>query len=183
MSKPVSAASSAARLWALRLARIAGAVGLLALSAHVRVPFWPVPMTMQTFAVLFIGASLPVAESLPALLAYLGLGGAGVPVFAGAGGIAALLGPTGGYLAGFLPAALLLGLVRARRGGLPRGLGLLAALVAADALIFASGLAWLSRFVGPAQAVALGFLPFVLADAAKIGLAFALLTLGARRHA
>jgi biotin transport system substrate-specific component len=179
MSKPVSAARPK---YALSLARCGGAVLFLALSAHLRVPFWPVPMTMQTFAVLMIGASLPLAESLSALYAYLALGGLGLPVFAGAGGIAALLGPTGGYLAGFVLAGLLLGLLRARAGGLPRGFALFAGLVAADALIFAAGLLWLARFVGSAQAVRLGLLPFLLADATKVGLAFALLSLAARRR-
>lgn len=179
MSRSVPALRPAWRARAFALLRILGAVGLLALSAHVRVPFWPVPMTMQTFAVLMIGAGLPLAESLPAGLAYLALGGLGAPVLAGAGGPAALLGPTGGYLAGFLLALLFLGFLRAQRGGL-RGAALLAALLAADALIFAAGLLWLARFTGPARAFTLGLFPFLPADAAKVGLAFALLSLNPR---
>ena len=143
---------------------------LLAVSAHVKVPFWPVPMTMQTFVVLMIGAAYGGRLGAATLVAYLIEGAAGLPVFTGSVGPAALLGPTGGYLAGFVVAAALAGWAAER--GLMRGPAqTLAIFLACDAAIFVLGVAWLATLLGIDKAIAAGLLPFLLGDALKIILA------------
>src|SRR5690606_14969027 len=86
---------------------------LLTASAKIQVPFWPVPMTMQTFVVLFLGAALGPRLGALTVLLYLAQGALGLPVFAGTPekgiGLAYMLGPTGGYLIGFVPAAYVVG--------------------------------------------------------------------------
>ena len=150
---------------------------LIALSAQAAVPlpFSPVPVTGQTFAVLLLGAALGRSRGAAAVLAYLAEGAAGLPVFAGGlAGPAVLLGPTGGYLFGFLPAAWICGAL-AERGWDRRFLGTLAAMTLGDLVIFAVGVPWLARFVGPGNAIAFGFTPFVAGNLAKIVLAAGLL--------
>lgn len=146
---------------------------LIALSAQVAVPIplSPVPVTGQTFAVLLVGAALGRARGSAAVLAYLAEGAAGLPVFAGGlAGPAVLLGPTGGYLFGFVPAAWICGALAER--GWDRHLpGTLAAMIAGDLAIFAVGVPWLARFVGPENAIAFGVAPFVAGNVAKIVLA------------
>ena len=88
---------------------ILSATLLLAVSSKIQVPFWPVPMTMQTFVVFIIGMSYGWRLSLFTLLAYLFEGAIGLPVFATGGGIAYLMGPTAGYLYGMLMAAVMIG--------------------------------------------------------------------------
>ena len=81
---------------------------LLAISSKVQVPFWPVPMTMQTFMVFLIGATYGVRLSFLTLVAYLFEGAIGLPVFATGGGIVYLTGPTAGYLYGMTIAAVVI---------------------------------------------------------------------------
>lgn len=151
----------------------------LALSAHLQVPFWPVPMTMETFAVLSIGVFCAPALAMSTVGAFLVEGIIGLPVFAHGGGPAYLLGPTGGYLAGYLLAAGLVS-VLIRRGWHRSAPRLLMALVAGDALIFAAGFAWLSLLIGPEKAWIAGVAPFLLADGLKIALVAATARVGAR---
>ena len=92
----------------LALLAIAGSA-LMAVSAKIQVPMWPVPMTMQTFAVLVIGMAYGARLAGATLLLYLAEGAVGFPVFASGGGIAYMAGPTGGYLVGFLIAAVMVG--------------------------------------------------------------------------
>jgi len=151
----------------------------IALSAQVALPlpFSPVPVTGQTFAVLAVGAALGRARGVAAVLTYLAEGASGLPVFAGgAAGIAPLLGPTAGYLFGFVPGAWLCGAL-AERGWDRRVGGTIAAMLIGNAAIFALGLPWLARYVGASNAFALGFWPFLPGDVVKIGLAAAALPL------
>jgi biotin transport system substrate-specific component len=151
--------------------------GLVALAAQVslRLPFTPVPWTMQPLAVLLVGALLGARRGALALLAYLGEGLSGLPVFANASfGPAALLGPSGGYLVGFVPAAFVTGFL-AERGWDRRFVTTWAAMFLGSVTLFAFGLAWLSRFLGWGGAVAAGLLPFVLGDLLKQVLAALLL--------
>ena len=154
--------------------------GLLAVSAKVQVPLWPVPMTLQTLVVLVLGAACGWRLGTAAVAAYLIEGALGLPVFAGpAAGPLYLAGPTGGFLLGFLPAAALVGWL-AERGfdrTLPRAL---AAMALGHAVIFAVGLAGLSLAVGPAKAWALGAAPFALATVLKTALAAAAMRAGWR---
>lgn len=165
---------------ALRVAQVAIAVAVMALSAQVAVPmpFTPVPATLQPVAVLAIGALLGARLGAAALVAYLAIGMAGLPVFAmGGSGVARLVGPTGGYLLAFPVAALVAGL-----GGTRRVLPMLLAMVAAMAVIHAGGTAWLALLGGdPVLAFEAGFLPFLTGDLLKIGLAAAVVLLLAPR--
>ncbi|MFO1048319.1 MAG: biotin transporter BioY [Geminicoccaceae bacterium] len=179
MSAPAMNQTLADRLWpaaagwgALRAVLLA-AFGSLLLwaSAKVQVPFYPVPMTFQGAVVLLIGIAYGPRLAAGTLLLYLAEGAVGLPVFAGTPergiGLAYMVGPTGGYLVGFLAAAVIAGWTAERsRHWLTTLLGLLAAMVAIHAL----GAAWLATFVGPAKAVSLGVLPFVLGDAVKLAL-------------
>ena len=153
---------------------LAGTV-FIAICAHIKVPMWPVPMTMQTFAVLVIGMAYGWRLGGLTVLAYLGEGAAGLPVFATGSGLAYLAGPTAGYLAGFLLAALFVGWAAER--GWDRSLAHVAATMAAGtAIIFACGVPWLAGFLGAwDKALAGGLYPFLLGDAIKVALAAMLL--------
>lgn len=152
----------------------------LAVSAKVQVPFWPVPMTMQTLVVLLLGVGLGTRLGTLAVLAYLVEGLAGLPVFAGpVGGPGALTGPTAGFLVGFVPAAALTGWMAARGGvrTAARGFG---TMMAGHAVVFVPGVAWLAHLVGWDRAVVLGLVPFVAGTLVKSALATGLV-LAARR--
>ena len=142
----------------------------MAVAAHVAVPFWPVPLTLQTLAMFGLGAAFGPAVAAAAILAWILEGVAGLPVFAGGVGPAVLLGPTGGYIIGFGPAALIAGLAIRRD---PRGafFKTAAAFAAADAIVFLFGVAWLAVLIGWEGAVTGGLLPFILGEAIKIALA------------
>ena len=153
-----------------KIALVLAGTALLALAAKVQVPFWPVPMTLQTLAVLMIGATFGARMAGATLLAYLAEGAVGLPVFASGAGLAYMAGPTGGYLLGFLLAAVFVG-IAADRGWL-RGLVPAAAVMfAAMALIYLPGVAWLAALIGAEKAVAGGLVPFLPAEAFKLALA------------
>ena len=157
-----------ARFWGLALLGSA----VLAASAQVILPAWPVPATLQSLAVLLLGALGGARLGTAAVGLYLLEGASGLPVFAGGvAGPAALAGPTGGYLLGFLPAAWLAGQAAARGPLWRQG----AALLAAHLLLFVPGVAWLAGFVGAERAVAAGFLVFLPATLVKTALALAAL--------
>jgi biotin transport system substrate-specific component len=170
--------------WALAydVALITAGSLAVALSAQVAVPlpFTPVPVTAQPFAVLLVGALLGARRGALALVAYLAEGALGAPVFAGgAFGPATLAGPSGGYLVGFVPAAALCGGL-AERGWDRRFLSTLLAMALGTCCLYACGLPWLARFVGADRVLALGFLPFIVGDGLKITLAALALPLGWR---
>lgn len=144
---------------------------LVALSAQFAVPLAPVPITMQPFAVLLVGASLGARRGALAMALYLAEGAAGLPVFA-AGGccVARLVGPTAGYLWSYPLAAGLVG-VLAERGLDRRPLTAMAAMLAGTAVIYLIALPWLALFVGAGRVLADGMLPFIVGDVAKIALA------------
>jgi biotin transport system substrate-specific component len=146
---------------------------LLTISAKIQVPFWPVPMTMQTFVVLVLGVAYGWRLAGATVLLYLAQGALGLPVFAGGGGIAYMAGPTGGYLAGFLLAAVAVGWL-AERGWARSAPSTLAAMLIGTAIIFGCGIAWLATLIGLPQAVSAGLVPFLLSEAVKIALATAL---------
>jgi len=181
--RPAAARAS----WAYDIALVVGASALLALSAQValRLPISPVPVTGQTLAVLLLGALLGSRRGVAAVGLYLLEGACGLPVFAqGAAGLPYMLGPTGGYLAGFLAGAYLAGRL-AERGWDRSPWRMLAAVTIADAALFLPGVAYLSVLMGPQLAVTTGLLPFLPGEALKIALAAALLPGGwrlVRRH-
>jgi biotin transport system substrate-specific component len=154
---------------------------IVAAAAQISIPLQPVPITGQTLAVLLVGMVLGSRRGALALLAYLAQGLAGLPVFAeGKFGLATVLGPTGGYLVGFVVAAFVVGWL-AERGWDRNLFTTLAAMVAGNMVIYAFGLAWLSTFpfvsglLGEAGLFALGMTPFLLGDAIKAVLAALLL--------
>jgi biotin transport system substrate-specific component len=171
------ASGSAARL--KEAALVALGVMLLAVSAKISVPMWPVPVTMGTFAVLTLGAAYGPRLGLTTIIVYLAIGASGFDVFAGSSatdnGIAYMLGGTGGYLAGYVLATLLLG--AAARRGWDRARGRMAlALLAGNAVIYIPGLLWLGQLYGWDQPIlAWGLWPFLVGDALKLGLAALLL--------
>lgn len=153
---------------------------LLALTAQVAIPMWPVPITGQTFGVLLVGALLGSRRGALSVLTYLAEGFIGLPVFAGgAAGIARLLGPTGGYLLGFVVAAFVVGWL-SERGWDRRALTTAAAMVVGNFVIYSFGASWLTSFVGWERALAVGVVPFLIGDAVKIGLAALALPFGWR---
>jgi biotin transport system substrate-specific component len=143
---------------------------VLAISAHIQVPFWPVPMTMQTFAVLMIGAAFGARLGIATILAYLVEGAVGLPVFATGAGLAYMAGPTAGYLAGFLLAAMIVG-SWADRSQSRSVLTMLIAFLAGELAILALGTGWLAFLIGPEKALSVGLLPFLPGEAAKAALA------------
>jgi biotin transport system substrate-specific component len=150
------------------------ATGFLA-QAEIRLPFTPVPLTLQPLAVFLFGAALGSRRGALAMLAYLLAGAAGLPFFAGgAAGLAHLAGPTGGYLVGFVPAAAVVGAF-AERGWDRSPLRTFAAMALGSVVLFACGLAQLSFFVGPERILAAGLFPFVVGDLLKIAAASGLL--------
>lgn len=140
---------------------------LLTLSAKVQVPFWPVPMTMQTMAVLVIGMAYGSRLAAATVLLYLAQGVAGLPVFAGAGaGPAYMMGPTAGYLVGFVASAAFTGWL-AERGWDRSPLKALAAMFLGHALVFVFGVSWLTVLFGFDKAFAVGVAPFWAATLLK----------------
>jgi biotin transport system substrate-specific component len=170
---------------------IAGSA-LIAIAAQVSVPFWPVPMTLQTLAVLLVGFAYGARLGAATVLAYLAEGAMGLPVFANGGaGLAYMMGPTAGFLAGFVAMAWIAG--KAAEFGLARGvLGTSLAAVLASAALYLPGLAWPMAVAGmfgieagwaglSAASVWSGFAaPFLLGDAVKSVIA-ALVVTGAWR--
>lgn len=144
----------------------------LAAQARLDLPFTPVPITLQTAAVLLVGATLGARRGAAAVLAYLAQGAAGLPVFAGgAAGPAYALGPTGGYLVGFVLAAATAGWL-VERGWGRDPLRVVAAFGLASASVYLAGVSWLALAFGlPPTA---GLVPFVAVDAAKTVVAAAL---------
>lgn len=146
---------------------------LLTASAKIQVPFWPVPMTMQTFVVLFLGAALGARLGALTVLLYLAEGALGLPVFAGTPekglGLAYMAGPTGGYLIGFAAGAYLVGWL-AERGWDRSVLRLFVAMTLGHVVILGLGLAWLTQLIGFEKAWMLGVAPFYAATLFKTAL-------------
>lgn len=148
---------------------------LLVISAKVHIPFYPVPMTMQTFVVLVLGMALGWRLGTAAVLLYLLEGTLGLPVFSGTPergiGLAYMTGPTGGYLAGFVVAAALCGYLAGR--GWDRSVGsTFLAMVLGNLVIYGMGLWWLGSLIGWDKPVLeLGLKPFIVGDLFKIILA------------
>lgn len=140
---------------------------LLAASAWIEAPMWPVPMTAQTYAVLLIGGACGLRLAAASVAAYLLQGALGLPVFAGgAAGAAHFAGPTGGFLVGFFFAAALIGWL-VERGWGRSFVALLAAMGLGHALIFAFGVTHLSIYTGVEGAIASGLAPFIPGAAVK----------------
>lgn len=152
---------------------------LLTLSAKIQIPFYPVPLTMQTFVVLAIGFAYGWKLGALTILLYLAEGAFGLPVFAGTPekgiGIAYMFGTTGGYLIGFVFAAAMCGYL-AERGWERRIITTASAMLIGNLVIYAFGLLWLGSLLGWDKPILQwGMFPFLLGDLAKIALAMVVL--------
>lgn len=165
------------------LALALGGAALITLGAKIQIPFWPVPMTLHTLAVFFLAATLGPRLGFAAMAAYLAAGALGLPVFSGTPergiGLAYMVGPTGGYLAGYLLGAGLTGWLAQGRGLIGR----FGAMLAGLAVTYALGLAWLTTFVPASKLLASGLTPFLLGDLVKLALAAGLISALARLKA
>lgn len=156
-----------------------GFVALIVASAYVSVPLpiGPVPMTMQSLAVLLAGIWGGPRVGAVACLTYLGLGFAGFPVLAGgavAPGLAILAKPSFGYLAAFVAGAWIAGMVFERVAN--RALAALLSLSLGHVVIFAGGVGYLTAFMPLAQAIAVGLMPFLVGSVVKVLLGVALVS-------
>jgi biotin transport system substrate-specific component len=150
---------------------------LITAAAKINVPTWPVPVTLQSFAVAALAAAFGWRVGVATVVAYLVEGAIGVPVFATGGGVGYIMGPTGGFLLGFIPMVYVIGRA-ADLGGSSRVVMLFIAMLIADALLFALGFGWLlalgsnaawldhNNLVGSAFAKAVQ--PFLVWDALKM---------------
>ena len=169
--------SEAGLTMAHKVALVIGGSILLALSAHIKVPFYPVPVTMQTMLVLMIGMAFGPRLGFATIMAYLAQGAMGLPVFAGGAGLAYMAGPTGGYLFGFAVAAIVTGLLAEKGWGKSVGSTALA-MVIGNIVIYAFGVTYLSSIVGGFdKAIQFGLAPFIYGDMLKIVIATAALPL------
>ncbi|ODT83754.1 MAG: hypothetical protein ABS76_02250 [Pelagibacterium sp. SCN 64-44] len=153
---------------------------LITLCAKINVPVWPVPVTLQTFAVAALAAAFGLRIGVATVALYLLEGAMGLPVFATGGGLVYLVGPSGGFLIGFLLMAAMIGYA-ADRGASGRPLTLFAAMLAGDAALFVIGFFWLLALSGQAgwidqadvvgSAFARAVQPFIVWDVLKMALA------------
>tara|TARA_B100002019_G_scaffold293024_1_gene318319 strand:- start:35 stop:583 length:549 start_codon:yes stop_codon:yes gene_type:complete len=150
---------------------------LLTISAKIKVPFYPVPMTMQTFVVVLIGITLGWKLGIATILAYLFEGAIGLPVFAGTPekglGISYMFGPTGGYLLGFISSVFIAGFVNLNKNIFIKFLLISFSIFA----IYITGVPWLAYLAGWEVAYVWGIKNFVLAEIFKISI----LTLSAEK--
>lgn len=148
---------------------IAGAA-LMTIAAKTQIPFWPVPMTLHTLAVMAFAIAFGPRIAVAIFLTYLAAGAVGLPVFSGSPergiGLAYMAGPTGGYLAGYLVASWLVGTLALGKSTLGR----MGAMLTRLATVYALGAAWLAAYVPLDRLLSVGVVPFLLGDLMKIGL-------------
>lgn len=150
------------------MAWVALGAGLLALASQCVIPWAPVPLTLQSATVIFLAALLGPSLAASSIVTYLVLGICGVPVFAGfMSGLPVFMGPTAGYILGFLPAAYCAGYLFQKGAARHWSLAWLASVLAAS-IIFICGASVLSLFVGIKAAWSLGVAPFLLTEAIKL---------------
>ena len=150
-----------------KLVLLIAGVAVLAISAQLKVPFYPVPITMQTLVVMLIGFTFGARLGSYTVLVYLASGAIGAPVFAGGAGLAYMSGPTGGYLFGFLVAVYLIGYFTEQGYGRTFISTLLLAL-SGTIVFYVFGVAWLTTILGFEKAVKFGLLPFLYGDVLKL---------------
>jgi biotin transport system substrate-specific component len=153
---------------------------LITICAKISVPVWPVPVTLQSFAIVALSAAFGLRIGVATVALYLLEGAFGLPVFATGGGLAYLAGPTGGFLLGFLVLAAIVGYA-ADRGASSKPLTLFAVMVGAEALLLVLGFVWLLTLSGQAgwidqnnvvaSAFAGAIRPFIIWDILKMALA------------
>ena len=176
--------SEGTALWIKRAVLVVLGIAALAIAAKIRVPFWPVPITMQTFVVLTVGTAYGMRLGVVTLLGYLLVGALGFDIFTSSSaenyGLAYMMGGTGGYLVGFVLAAAVLGWL-AREGWDRSIVKMAAALLIGNAIIYVPGILWLGYLYaetkGWATVLDWGLWPFLAGDALKLALAALILPL------
>lgn len=170
------------RTWASDIALVIAGTALVAVLAQVAIPLWPVPVTGQTLAVLLVGAGLGAGRGAASLSLYAVLGAIGLPIYSDASsGWSVLLGPTGGYIIGFIASAAIVGWAAERawdRGWYKP----IITFVGGSLVVFAFGLPWLAVSLGQLglpndlqSVLVAGFLPFIIGGLIKAATAAALL--------
>ena len=149
---------------------------IVALSAQLKfyVPFSPVPVTAQTFAVLVLGILLGSRRGVLTMIAYLAEGAFGLPVFAGGVGLSAILGPTGGFLVGFIASAYVVGML-AEMGWDKRITTTILMMVTGEIVLYTFGVGWLAILTNIKTALVTGLVPFIAGDVLKVMIAAAVL--------
>lgn len=171
--------------WQRKLCATTGAALLLGLAANISIPTYPVPFTLQSLAVLLIGAFLGRKLGALTILQYLFLGAMGLPLFAnGSGGIMALASPSAGYLYGYIFSAYLAGFAAEKGYDRHFILGLIA-FACAHQLLFVFGVVYLMGYmhISLIEALKVGYLPFVGVDAVKFIIATCVMFSLWRHHA
>ena len=158
---------------------VVAGIAILAVAAKIKVPMWPVPMTMGTFAVLSLGAAYGARLGLVTILGYMIVGMLGFDVFAGSSaeayGLSYMMGGTGGYLVGYVLATVALGML-ARKGWDRSAPKMAGAMLLGNVLIYVPGLLWLGVLYGWDKPILdWGLTPFLMGDALKLALAALLL--------
>ncbi len=145
---------------------------LTAVGAYIAIPIGPVPIVLQNLFILLMGLLLGRRWGVAAVSVYILAGACGLPVFAGgAGGIGRIAGPTGGYLLGFIPAVYIIGIIVEK---LPKRLVIdIIAMILGSAVVYLCGICWLKVLTNMTwtKTLAVGFYPFIIGDALKIGAA------------
>ena len=170
------------RSWVSDIALVVAGTALVAVLAQVAVPLWPVPVTGQTLAVLLVGASLGAVRGAVSLTLYALLGAIGLPIYSEASsGWSVLVGPTGGYIIGFIASAAIVGWAAERswdRGWFKP----IVTFIGGSLVVFALGLPWLAIALGQfglpndlQSVLEAGFYPFIIGGLIKAGIAAALL--------
>jgi biotin transport system substrate-specific component len=159
---------------------VSAGAALTAIAAQVEIPLWPVPITGQTLAVLLVGSSLGALRGTLSMLLYAVLGIVGLPVFSGAAaGASIILGPTGGYIIGFVFAAAFTGWI-AQRSWDRKILRAILGFLGGTVVVFAMGLPWLAFSLGLnlEQTLSAGLYPFIIGGVIKMVVASVIVTLG-----
>ena len=173
-TRSVLADSLGARSVAANITMVVAGAALTAGAAQLVIPMWPVPITGQTFAVLLVGTTLGALRGALSMVLYIALGALGLPIFTqGSAGWQVIAGPTGGYLVGFVLAAILTGWL-AQRSWDRKVVGAGVAFLAGTVVIYAVGLPWLSVALGQlgypnnlGATLQAGLVPFVPGDILK----------------
>jgi biotin transport system substrate-specific component len=154
---------------------------LIIVGAYLKIPIGPVPIVLANFFVILAGALLGPRWAASSVALYLLFGVVGLPVFAGGGGLAYLTGPTGGFLIGYLPAAVVTGLVSSRtKSSLIAVIGL----ITGSLTIYLFGVPWLAYSLKKTliESISIGMLPFLIGDGIKIVGAFSIMILLMKRY-
>lgn len=185
IGRPTIADRVFARGLPMDIALIAAGAGLTAIAAQVSIPLWPVPITGQTLAVLLVGSILGALRGTLSMVLYAILGIVGLPVFSDAShGVGVILGPTGGYIIGFIFAAALTGWL-AQRAWDHRIIGAFLSFTAGTVITFVIGLPWLAAtlHLSLEQTLQAGLYPFIAGGAVKALLAAGIVRLAWRQIA